>query len=40
VVGALTVSIPIRGYSAEVRAQAIEAAIAAVRDLSHQLGAS
>ena len=39
VVGALTVSIPIRRYSAEVRGQAIEAVIAAARDLSHQLGA-
>jgi DNA-binding IclR family transcriptional regulator len=40
VMGALTVSIPIRRYTAEVRGQAIEAVIAAARDLSHQLGAA
>lgn len=39
VVGALTVSIPIRRYTQEVRAQAIQAVIAAARDLSQQLGA-
>jgi len=39
VAGALTVSIPIRRYTPEVRVQAIEAVIAAARDLSQQLGA-
>jgi len=33
------VSIPIRRYTPEVRVQAIEAVIAAARDLSQQLGA-
>jgi DNA-binding IclR family transcriptional regulator len=39
VAGALTVSIPIRRYTPKVRAQAIEAVIAAARDLSQQLAA-
>jgi IclR family transcriptional regulator, KDG regulon repressor len=40
VLGALTVSIPIRRYSPDVRTQAIETVIAAARDLSQLLGAS
>ena len=40
VLGALTVSIPIRRYATELRAQAIEVVIAAARDLSQLLGAS
>jgi IclR family transcriptional regulator, KDG regulon repressor len=39
VMGALTVSIPIRRYSADVRAQAVDSVLAAARDLSQQLGA-
>lgn len=39
VMGVLTVSIPIRRYSPEVRTAAIDSVIAAARDLSQQLGA-
>jgi len=39
VLGALTVSIPIRRYTAEVRDRAIEVVTGAARSLSRQLGA-